>query len=532
MATAEEMLKALGIKPSDHSITVHIPSHGRGGKVTVLPTPAVTPGEPTPEDFEALVADTDAALSEAGIDITEEGVDAPKTTPPSPTALVLDRWDLQRGQDCLAASPVLQAAFPYVDMKTLTDVRRRTELALADIHAVAFQMDPQLAENPDDPRRAEYVRQLLETPEYQVLRQSTVLNDLASEMAATQFGVQYAELVKADKERADKAKSGKGKADPERDAMRSEMGLRRAVAKAVSAAKEEVDALDDVARGLGGDGSMGNTPQEAKKIAEVYKKIRGNKMLAEIFNRAGAYRRFMQSAQRRKTKHGMDDVVNVEQAGDVARLLPVELAKLADDDFELDTLRRLVEGQTFCRQYQGVEKVARGPVVVCVDESGSMNGNPIWNAKAFALAMLNMARQQNRWCCLVGYSGGTKGTWLVIPPGKTDQVKLMEWLAHFFGGGTECDIPLIELPAKWPELVKQGLTRGKTDIIIVTDGIIDVPPNVQQMFNAWKKQEQCRTMGLIIGANGDNGLKTVLDQCFNVKGISLDEEGVATALSI
>ena len=91
--------------------------------------------------------------------------------------------------------------------------------------------------------------------------------------------------------------------------------------------------------------------------------------MRRICELAGRYRRLAQSRQRQKATHGVDDVVGVVLDGDVGRLLPHELAKLADDDLSEDAMRRLVERQLMCRQYQATEPVARGPVIVCTEPS-------------------------------------------------------------------------------------------------------------------------------------------------------------------
>ena len=70
--------------------------------------------------------------------------------------------------------------------------------------------------------------------------------------------------------------------------------------------------------------------------------------------------------------HGLDDVVGVVLDGDLGRLLPQELARLAVPEFEDDTLRRLVERQTMCREYRATEPVGKGPILISVDESGSI----------------------------------------------------------------------------------------------------------------------------------------------------------------
>jgi uncharacterized protein with von Willebrand factor type A (vWA) domain len=56
--------------------------------------------------------------------------------------------------------------------------------------------------------------------------------------------------------------------------------------------------------------------------------------------------------------------VGVEPDGDFGRLLPSELVKLAIPEFEMDTLRRVVERQAPCRAYRASEAVARGPIIV------------------------------------------------------------------------------------------------------------------------------------------------------------------------
>lgn len=511
--SAEDLAKMLGIK----------------APVAPVPAPQSIP-TPTPVTLDDLISDEAEAEGDP-IDIVTGEAEPGLTAPPSPTALKLDKWDIQRGTECLAASPALQAAFPGLNMTVLDEAREKIEGIVADCHGIAYLLDPQVAENCSDPRRAEYVKNLLQTPECQALRQSTVMNDLASEMAATSFGVEYAKLVQADAERQTKqSKKDPSKRNPEQEAMRDEMAMRRAVTAAINQAKDDVQDLKDAARGLGGDGGA-NSPQDARKIAELYKRIKKSRSLKEIFNRAGRFRLAMQSAQRRKSQHGVDDVVGVEMDGDVHRLLPVELAMLADEDLELDALRRLVERQSMCRLHIGSEKVARGPVVVCVDESGSMHGDPIWNAKAFALAMATLAKDQGRWCCLVGYSGGTEGTRLALPPGKWDQPKLLEWLEHFFNGGTDMDVPCSELPKWWGNGDMADLPKGKTDVILITDAIVNIPPAMEATFNAWKKTEQVKCLSLVIGKDAGD-LKKISDEVHLVTGISTSETGVTAALSI
>src|SRR5262249_28125471 len=111
----------------------------------------------------------------------------------SPTALELDGWALRKGRDALDDSERLQAL--GID-----------EYAAADFHAAAFEPDPRLVPECADPLRHEFLQQLMETPDYQALHATTMLNDAASAIAAHSFAEQFASLRQEQK--GDKAKEG------------------------------------------------------------------------------------------------------------------------------------------------------------------------------------------------------------------------------------------------------------------------------------------------------------------------------------
>jgi uncharacterized protein with von Willebrand factor type A (vWA) domain len=180
-----------------------------------------------------------------------------------------------------------------------------------------------------------------------------------------------------------------------------------------------------------------------------------------------------------------------------------------------------------------VEKVAKGPFVLVIDESGSMQGQKIEQAKGIALTFAWLARQQNRWCALVAFSGGSTGRCLALPPGRWDEAALLGWIVAFLGGGTVCDVPCIELPnVYWPEFVAQGLQRGKTDVVVITDGIVNVPEAVAANFNAWRAREQATVTTLIIGASNAGDLALISDRVHIVRSLDVGEEAVSEILSI
>ncbi len=437
-----------------------------------------------------------------------EGASPESTVAGSPTALVLDVWGLRRGRDLVAESDRLRKA-------------GADEFAAADFFGAAFEPDPKLCDSCADPRRHRFLAQLLDTPEYRALHADTRLDDTAASIAAAHFAEEFAKL------KTDDTGGSAPSAPDAADDLAGEMAALRAVGKAVAEARKEVDELRDAAAALGlGPGQPGSTDPRA--VAEVFKRVRNDPGLRKISELAGRFRRVAQSKQRRKVAHGLDDVVGVEPAGDVGRLLPSELAKLAVPELELDTLRRIVERQALCREHHAVEPAGKGPILVVADESGSMEGAKAHTAKALALALAWVARQQRRWAGLIAYSGGSGERLLALPPGRWDESALCDWLSAFIGGGSDLDVPVEELPRMYKEV---GAPAGDTDLVMVTDARCRIPAALRERFLAWRHAARVRAVALVVGgAPGD--LAAVCDECHTVPALDPAGEAVGRVLGL
>jgi hypothetical protein len=222
--------------------------------------------------------------------------------------------------------------------------------------------------------------------------------------------------------------------------------------------------------------------------------VQSDPHLKKIMALAGRYRRLAQARQRNKPTHGYDDMVGPDIGSDVGRLLPSELASLAVPGLDDDVLVRLVQGQARVRDLRTLEPEGKGPIVVAVDESSSMeDADRIHQAKALALAMAWVARHQRRWCCLLAWSSKGQRRHIVLPPGGWDEGALLGWLLAFWRGGT--DLPLEDMPKLWQEA---GAPKGRTDILLITDGICGVADQERDAFLAWKAQAQAKMHTLVI----------------------------------
>jgi uncharacterized protein with von Willebrand factor type A (vWA) domain len=478
---------------------------------------------------------------EATDDFTSDSTPA---IPLSETALQLDDWSKRRGREAIGTNTRLRSTFKLPqdgemveDIKAAEAARDHAELAAADFHAAAFEPTPTLAPACVDATRHEFIKQLLDTPDYQALHESTQLDELAAEIATGHFAEQYAELVAAEQKAEDEAAKNRkpgDKPDPAKEAFQKELRAMAAAGKATESAASEVSELNDAreAMGLGGNGGNPGQGVPVDELRKRFDAIKDNRMLRRIMQLAGRYRRLAQQRQRNKPIHGQDDMVGITLDGDIGRATPIELAMLADEDLELDAMRRLVERQLQCREYRAMESEAKGPIVVVVDESGSMSGEKIANAKALALALAWVARHQKRYCCLVGFAGGTEGNYCVLPAGKASDIELLDWLTHFYSGGTTCDVPLEELPSKWQAL---GCPAGKTDVITITDAIINVPDVTVSTYNAWRQTNAVKAMTIVVGcgSNAEGGdMARVSDRVYSLPRIDVEADAVAETLNI
>src|SRR4051794_24526117 len=437
----------------------------------------------------------------------------------NPNALEVDEWGLRRGRDLLHEHDSLEA-------------RGLDEHAMADFHAAAFDLDPRLMPDCADRLKHQFLTQLLETPEFRELHESTALNEASAALAAVRYAETFAGLRDEvnTKERAGRREVRDVKTPkpvPAGGDMEEEMAIVRAVGVALDGAAADVAELEDATAALGmGPGGPG--PYDPRRVAGLFRRVRRSDTLKRIVELAGRYRLVAQSKQRRKVVHGMDDLVGVTLDGEIARLVPGELARLVLPETEWDTLRRIVERQAMCRDYQATERVAKGPILVAVDESGSMAGPKVHTAKALALAMAWIARNQRRWCGLIAYSGDTGHRLVTLPTSGWDEAAVMAWLEQFLSGGSDMDVPVRELPEFYRAM---KAPPGDTDVIFISDAVCHIPAEVRAAFVAWKRSAKARLITLVI-QNEPGDLEAISDEVHVVPSLDVEESAVERILSL
>jgi hypothetical protein len=463
--------------------------------------------------------------------------------PPLPTtALKLDRWGLYQGETLKSENEA------FSRMETLDSA------AVADFFAAAFDYNPELNAESQDKQRHQFVQQLFNTADYQRLRYSTRLNLDAAEIAALSFCLGYSEFCKKvtpesvptptddsgsppsspdpdDKRKGKKTKGSTPAKTPDPD---PEIEMIKAVGESLKAASKEVGDHEEMKAAFGMGAGSGSKVHDKKRMAELFKKVRTSPSIRRICELAGRYRRIAAGKQRQKAFHGMDELVDITLGQELRLVLPSELVLLEDETLELEFYRKFSERSLMIREYGSKEPVGRGPLIVCIDESGSMGGEKNHHAKAIALALTWVATRQNRWTALIAYSGRSPETSpgysrkLVIPPGKVNELELFEWLDGFLNGGSSRDVPILELPDYYHEI---GAPVGKTDVVLLTDAICRLDESMTRAFNTWKTESQVKVATLIIHSEPGDLVK-VSDEVHRVARLDVEEKGIEEILGV
>lgn len=379
----------------------------------------------------------------------------------------------------------------------------------ADFWGMFFNAEAKLTGHCRNAIRENYIKEALTTSEYRSLHQSTFLNEASTEIAATFMGERFLALQED---------------NPDPDDIETTVAASEGLRKA----SKEVEEFHEACAGLGA-GAVGGS-FSAQEAIELFKRVRENPIVRRVCQLAGRYRRVAQAKQRMKTTHGQDEIAGTTLAGEITRLLPSEMARFLDESLELDLLKRLQERAAFCREMKAVEPVGKGPILIVLDESGSMEGPKIENAKAIALSMAWIARHQKRWCGLIAYSGNSGERLLNLSPrgGSQDELHLLEWLSKFIGRGSSLDVPVRELPDYYQRI---GAPPGKTDVVIITDAICHIPQALVTTFNVWKKAVQAKVTTLVI-QDEPGDLVKISDDVYKVPCLSESEESIHKVLSI
>jgi uncharacterized protein with von Willebrand factor type A (vWA) domain len=287
--------------------------------------------------------------------------------------------------------------------------------------------------------------------------------------------------------------------------------------------------LDDLAEGPDGfDITKGLWQQTGwKELDSLRKKLEELRELRDLVRSLGrgAGRGPLRRAPRQRERAGMpvglvrsplepEETNGLCRSDDISRMLPSEMALIANGSRPARLLHfaRRVERTLLSYERVGwaeepavttegteIRPAAEcGPIILCLDTSGSMMGARETVAKAMVLECMRQAKSQQRQCYLYSFSGPGDCQELELKVTGKGVSQLLEFLAGSFHGGTDVDEPFIRALSRLDEEA-----WSNADILLVTDGEIR-PPDEEMLadLNAAKEEMGLKVHGLLVGEPG------------------------------
>jgi uncharacterized protein with von Willebrand factor type A (vWA) domain len=158
------------------------------------------------------------------------------------------------------------------------------------------------------------------------------------------------------------------------------------------------------------------------------------------------------------------------------------------------------------------KRLEMGPILVCVDTSGSMKGGAEEVAKAVVLETMRTAHAQHRPCHVFAFGGSDELIEMELAVDSDGINALIRFLGQGFRGGTDICGPLEKVIAKLEDQHWQ-----LADLLIASDGEFGATPELAARLAAVKVKLGLRVQGVLIGDRESVGFLEVADSIFPIR---------------
>lgn len=284
------------------------------------------------------------------------------------------------------------------------------------------------------------------------------------------------------------------------DSMMDEIDIDRLANRALEQTFKDVSEVDNLRKGIGIEDGVWATMDPSERLAMVAQlQTEEMKALAEII---GRMRRFSLGVKATRVNDVPHEAYDVELGRDIPHVLKSEFALLSNPVTSLEFYRKYTDGELLQYKLRGTEEVGKGPIVMCIDKSGSMNGQPFRWALAVAEALRRFAAEDDRDMYVMFFGSNNDRVRFEFPQGKCEFQKLMAFLGTVANGGTEFDGVLTEALQK-AQTYFDGEGKGKADIVFITDGQSRLSDQWIADFNKERERVQVRVYSVFVGGAYD-----------------------------
>ena len=152
------------------------------------------------------------------------------------------------------------------------------------------------------------------------------------------------------------------------------------------------------------------------------------------------------------------------------------------------------------------QRLERGPIILCLDTSGSMRGAPERIAKAVVIAALRAAHAAGRGCTFIAFGGPGEVVESELGTDPAGLQALIDLMGQSFDGGTDVQTPIERAIER-----VHGARWRCADLLIVSDGEFGCTPETLQRLDEARARFGLRVQGVLVGDRETMGLLEVCD---------------------
>lgn len=286
-------------------------------------------------------------------------------------------------------------------------------------------------------------------------------------------------------------------------------GLRQSFRKAIEKAQEQAEEVQGQMRSWGLDAGEVKD-MDPSKVLQTADLLNRAGRLKNVSNLIGRFKNVVNSALATTPSHGMDELIDIGPGDDLNRVVPSELAKLVynEDLFFKD----LLEKNLTVYNLKGTENLGKGPLIVCFDRSGSMDGSRIEWAVSVVVALMHLAQKENRAFAWISFDSSVHDSAFFKKGQKISLEEKIRVAKTGCSGGTDFWKPL----TKAMKLHEQEPDLKPADLVFITDGEYELSEDQVKTIQDWKKQKDVRIFGVGITNSFNSDIASLEDFCNQV----------------
>lgn len=291
--------------------------------------------------------------------------------------------------------------------------------------------------------------------------------------------------------------------------------IRAAVAETEEKLSQAAQWLEIMGLSWGIEEGTEQTVSSVEKM-ELANRIATNEKLRLIAKLSGSLKDIADKKRRTKTEDAFGELSSIELGNNLSRLLPCELQKLAQPELFPLFAKGYYEHSLLQYKIVGKEKKSKGPLIVCLDSSGSMAGLPDTWAKAVTAVLGQIAYLDKRHFRVIHFDTRVRRT-DDFPPKHHDYRKFLDSMLSFYsGGGTNWEPALLEAI----KCLDNTKSLHKADIVLITDALCDMRQEVIEKLKSNKQHLETNIFSILIGNHSEKNLTKFSDRIWVIRDLS------------